>query len=53
LPPHNTAIEHLFAALAREGTVSLEIGGDASARRFYARFANYGVFRFDSVPATD
>jgi hypothetical protein len=35
-----TPIEHLFAALAREGAVSLEIGGDATARRFYARFAN-------------
>src|SRR6266513_1470323 len=34
-----TPIEHLFAALAREGAVSLEIGGDATARRFYARFA--------------
>src|SRR5713226_9289082 len=34
-----TSIEHLFAALAREGAVSLEIGGDATARRFYARFA--------------
>src|SRR5437870_2859581 len=35
-----TPIEHLFAALAREGAVSLEIGGDATARRFYARFGN-------------
>jgi hypothetical protein len=34
-----TPIEHLFAALSREGGVSLEIGGDASARRFYARAA--------------
>src|SRR5260370_986458 len=35
-----TPTEHLFAALAREGAVSLEIGGDATARRFYARFAH-------------
>src|SRR3981081_745550 len=35
-----TPIEHMFAALAREGAVSLEIAGDATARRFYARFAN-------------
>src|SRR5712691_4335614 len=34
-----TPIEHLFAALSREGGVSLEIGGDATARRFYARVA--------------
>ena len=34
-----TPLEHLFAALSREGGVSLEIGGDASARRFYARLA--------------
>src|SRR5712691_12541603 len=34
-----TPIEHLFAALAREGAVSLEIGGDVTARRFYARVA--------------
>ncbi|MDQ6669209.1 MAG: type IV secretory system conjugative DNA transfer family protein [Chloroflexota bacterium] len=32
-----TPIEHLFAALAREGGVSLELGADASARRFFAR----------------
>jgi hypothetical protein len=32
-----TSIEHLFAALSREGGVSLEIGGDATARRFYMR----------------
>jgi len=32
-----TPTEHLFAALAREGGVALEIGGDASARRFFAR----------------
>src|SRR5438445_12457289 len=32
-----TPIEHLFAALSREGGVSLEIGGDTTARRFYAR----------------
>src|SRR2546425_4998358 len=34
-----TPIEHLFAALSREGAVSLEIGGDLTARRFYARVA--------------
>jgi hypothetical protein len=34
-----TPIEHLFAALSREGGVSLEMGGDATARRFYARVA--------------
>jgi hypothetical protein len=34
-----TPVEHLFAALSREGGVSLEIGGDASTRRFYARVA--------------
>ena len=34
-----TSIEHLFAALSREGGVSLEIGGDATARRFYVRVA--------------
>ncbi|HEY2592443.1 MAG TPA: hypothetical protein VGK33_00930 [Chloroflexota bacterium] len=34
-----TPIEHVFAALSREGGVSLEIGGDATARRFYARLA--------------
>ena len=34
-----TPLEHLFAALSREGGVSLEIGGDAGARRFYARLA--------------
>ena len=34
-----TPIEHLFAALSREGAVSLEIGGDVTARRFYARVA--------------
>jgi hypothetical protein len=34
-----TPVEHLFAALSREGGVSLEIGGDASSRRFYARVA--------------
>ena len=34
-----TPTEHLFAALSREGGVSLEIGGDATARRFYARVA--------------
>jgi len=32
-----TPTEHLFAALAREGAVALEIGGDAGARRFFAR----------------
>lgn len=32
-----TPNEHLFAALAREGSVSLELGGDGRARRFYAR----------------
>ena len=49
-----TPIEHLFAALAREGAVSLEIGGDATARRFYARFANESarglLSRPDSAP---
>ena len=34
-----TPIEHLFAALSREGAVSLEISGDVTARRFYARVA--------------
>src|SRR5712692_3503351 len=34
-----TPIEHLFAALSREGAVSLEISGDLTARRFYARVA--------------
>jgi hypothetical protein len=29
-----TPIEHLFAALAREGGVSLELGADTTARRF-------------------
>ena len=32
-----TPNEHVFAALAREGAVSLDLGGDARARRFYAR----------------
>src|SRR6266568_6388508 len=34
-----TPTEHLFAALSREAAVSLEIGGDVTARRFYARVA--------------
>src|SRR5262245_27758766 len=34
-----TPVEHLFAALSRDGGVSLEIGGNATARRFYARVA--------------
>ena len=34
-----TPVEHLFAALSREGGASLEIGGNATARRFYARVA--------------
>ena len=34
-----TPMEHLFAALSHEGAVSLEIGGDVTARRFYARVA--------------
>src|SRR5919199_6559669 len=34
-----TALEHFFAALARLGSVSLEIAGDMQARRFYARLA--------------
>src|SRR6266849_3021492 len=38
-----TPIEHMFAALSREGAVSLEIGGDVTARRFYARVAGQRV----------
>src|SRR5919201_4859221 len=38
-----TALEHFFAALARSGSVSLEIAGDTQARRFYARLAGDGV----------
>src|SRR5919204_232423 len=38
-----TALEHFFAALARLGSVSLEIAGDTQARRFYARLAGNGV----------
>ena len=38
-----TPLEHLFAALARAGAVSLEIAGDAQARRFYARLAGNGA----------
>jgi hypothetical protein len=34
-----TPIEHVFAALSRNGGVAFEIGGDATARRFYARLA--------------
>jgi hypothetical protein len=34
-----TPIEHVFAALSRKGGVAFEIGGDATARRFYARLA--------------
>jgi len=34
-----TPAEHLFAALVRERAVSLEIAGDQTARRFYARLA--------------
>src|SRR5919199_4561773 len=34
-----TPLEHFFAALARPGSVSLEIAGDVQARRFYARLA--------------
>jgi hypothetical protein len=32
-----TALEHFFAAAARTGGISLELGGDGEARRFYAR----------------
>src|SRR5919206_4972886 len=38
-----TALEHFFAALARSGSVSLEIAGDTQARRFYARLVGDGV----------
>jgi hypothetical protein len=38
-----TSIEHLFAALSRIGGVSLEIGGDATGRRFYARVSGAHV----------
>ena len=34
-----TSVEHLFAAVSRESGVSLEIGGDTTARRFYLRVA--------------
>src|SRR5438105_5519724 len=32
-----TSLEPFFAAVSREGGVSLEIGGDATARRYYVR----------------
>src|ERR687885_2062147 len=32
-----TPVEHVFAALAGEAGISLEMAGDAAGRRFYAR----------------
>src|SRR5579864_559236 len=32
-----TSVEHVFAALSRDGGNAMEIGGDSTARRFYVR----------------
>jgi hypothetical protein len=41
-----TPAEHLFAALCRQSGISLEIGGDTTARRFYVRLTGVGAREF-------